>query len=147
MEAHPRGNRQRLKPSWWLTTETRALYNRFRVDPLLNIENMLGIGTSNIIWNNYEVINYYFPVKYRNESDRAHARQTFEVRRLVFPDLSDEVNDERLAKWAQILPATQDQIDVLVVWGADPRADAINAPWFGAEPIFQRGHVRVFRHR
>lgn len=148
MEAQPHaGTRQRIKTFLVIDYRDPGLYNRFRVDPLLNIENMLGIGTSNIIWNNYEVINYYFPVKYRHDSDRAHARKTFEVRRLVFPDLSDEVNDERLAKWAQILPATHDQIDVLVVWGADPRADAINAPWFGTEPIFQRGHVRVFRHR
>jgi len=43
---------------------------RFRSNPLLHADNLLGIGTGNIIWNNYETRYYYFPVQFRPEVAR-----------------------------------------------------------------------------
>ena len=36
---------------------------RFRANPLLHAGNLFGIGTGNVIWNNYETAHYYFPVQ------------------------------------------------------------------------------------
>ena len=43
---------------------------RFRVNPLLHVDNWLGVGTGNIVWNNYETRYYYFPVQFRPGIDR-----------------------------------------------------------------------------
>ena len=45
---------------------------RFRGNPLLHAEDWLGVGTENVVWNNYETLHYYFPVQFRAEIDRPH---------------------------------------------------------------------------
>ncbi len=44
--------------------------SRFRANPLLHAENWLGVGTGNVIWNNYETLHYYFPVQFQPGLDR-----------------------------------------------------------------------------
>ncbi len=44
-----------------LLVKTRS---RFRSNPLLHAVNWLGVGTGNVIWNNYETLHYYFPVHF-----------------------------------------------------------------------------------
>ena len=39
---------------------------RFRANPLLHADCLLGVGTGNIIWGNYETNHYYFPVQLRD---------------------------------------------------------------------------------
>jgi len=33
-----------------------------------------------------------------------------------------------------------------VVWGRSRELDEINSQWFGEEPVFEDGQIRVFRH-
>jgi hypothetical protein len=51
------GRRQRIAT---LLVTTRS---RFRTNPLLHAECWLGVDTGNIVWNNYETVHYYFPVR------------------------------------------------------------------------------------
>jgi hypothetical protein len=39
-------------------------------DAVSHADALLGIGTGNIVWNNYAATEYYFPVKYRDERGR-----------------------------------------------------------------------------
>jgi hypothetical protein len=94
---------------------------RFRSSPLFHIDNMLGIWTGNIVWNNYETQLHYFPVRFRKEV-------------VDHPSPFDR-------HWGRQLERYHGAIDVLVVWGTDPRLDALIARWF--QPVFQRGSVRV----
>jgi hypothetical protein len=115
---------------------------RFRVFPLRHIDNILGIGTGNIVWHNYEATAYYFPVRYRNELSRSIGRE-FNILEKI------DVRASALGRlhWARVLAKHHREIETLVVWGADPRLDAITARWYGPEAEFQRGGMRVFQRR
>ncbi|HEY9232255.1 MAG TPA: hypothetical protein VIS78_08910, partial [Blastocatellia bacterium] len=114
----------------------------YRANPLHNLASTLGIGTGNIVWNNYGPCLYYFPVRFADQ----------ETSRLAL-DLSDagifrfKSDDERehLLWYEKLLSQSHEQIDALVVVGANAEVDRINAAWYGAAPIFQQGVVRVFR--
>lgn len=123
-------------------------YDRFKANPLLHTGNMFGIGTGNVVWDNYEVAQYFFPAKYRDDlaDRRTRAKQAQRMYRFMFP-FPDDVAGEDLDKWADLLAQAHHEIDVLVVWGSDPRLDAINMQWFGPEPTFEQANVRIFRHR
>jgi hypothetical protein len=136
MQAKPFvGQRQRVGT---LLVDMRG---RFRSNPLLHIDCMLGVNTGNIIWNNYETSYYYFPVQLKNADLHPPASEFEAVAMLDDPD----DKDVRAERWNRLLASHHRDMDVLVVWGADPQLDAINARWF--EPRVQIDRVRVLRHR
>ena len=53
-----------------IATLLLEIRGRFRANPLLHVDNWLGVGTGNIVWNNYETRHYYFPVQFRPGIDR-----------------------------------------------------------------------------
>ena len=114
---------------------------RFRANPLLHAGNLFGIGTGNVIWNNYETAHYYFPVQ------RAEGIEGPSPLELEWVTLHDDPRDaeERARRWHDLLRRYHSEIDRLVVWGTDPRLDAISALYF--ETVFQDGRVRVMRPR
>jgi hypothetical protein len=128
-----------------------------------HLDSLLGIGTNNLIWNNYEAVQYYFPVQFRHPIDRDIAQQQYyfpvrfrhpidrDIAQQTFGNLelirSKPPNIEHLIdRWARSLADHHDKIDVLVVWGTDPRFDQIIRQWYGPEPVFQRDELRVFYH-
>lgn len=112
---------------------------RWRANPLLHADNLLGVGTGNVIWSNYETSHYYFPIQFRPDLARPPAADLEAVA------IRDDDPDARAAMWAELMGRSADAVDVLVVWGRDPRLDALNDRWF--EPVAERGPVRVFRRR
>jgi hypothetical protein len=112
---------------------------RFRANPLLHADNLLGVGTGNIIWNNYETTHYYFPVQFRPELDRPDAT---ELERVA---ITDQDAGLRAELWNRLIERHHASIDRVVVWGSDPQLDAINERWF--QTIDHEGKVRVLRPR
>lgn len=114
---------------------------RFRANPLLHADCLLGIGTGNIIWSNYETRHYYFPVQFRAGFDRPDAGA------LEWIALHDEPRDAvaRAERWARLVDRHHASIDVLVSWGNDPRLDEIHAPWFRI--VRDDGLLRIWQHR
>ena len=112
---------------------------RFRSNPLLHADNLLGIGTGNIVWNNYETRYYYFPVQFRPDLTRPTSND--------FEQIADTEGPEnanlRASLWQQVLDDHLGEIDAVVVWGSDPLLDAINGPRF--DTIYSKDHVRVLR--
>jgi hypothetical protein len=120
-----------------------GIRGRYRANPLLHADSLLGVGTGNIVWSNYETTHYYFPVQFRADVPRPPAAQFERVALLDSPG-EDALRAER---WRQLIEAHHEEIDVLVVWGSDPRLDALNARWFDPEPVARWGQARVLRHR
>ncbi len=120
-----------------------GLSRRYRANPLLHLDCLLGVGNGNVIWGNYEAAFYYFPVQIRPEVPHPPIL-TFEA-----ISIRDDPADapQRAARWRRLLDAHHDQIDVLLIQGSDPRIDRINARWFHPVPVFQNRAVRVLRHR
>ena len=112
---------------------------RFRSNPLLHADNLLGIGTGNIIWNNYETRYYYFPVQFR--ADIAHPTSN------EFEQIADTEGPAsanlRASLWQRLVDDHLQQIDAVVVWGSDPQLDAINGHRF--DTVYRTDNVRVLR--
>jgi hypothetical protein len=118
--------------------------SRFRANPIHNLSNMLGIGTGNIVWNNYGPSLYYFPIKFKDESVGQRARSLSDVSMFEYNNPRVDI-DEHLEYWSDMLDENHDKIDALVVWGSAPTLDAANAQWYGPRPIFDSGKTRVFQ--
>ena len=121
-----------------LLVSTRS---RFRANPLLHAANWLGVGTGNVIWNNYETLYYYFPVQFQPGIDRPYPDELERI------SLREDPNEavERSRAWEQLLAQHSDSIDIVVVWKTDPVLDSITARWF--DRSLCRGDVQIFRRR
>jgi hypothetical protein len=112
---------------------------RFRSNPLLHADNLLGIGTGNIVWNNYETRYYYFPVQFRPGVARPTSNE--------FEQIADTEGPEnanlRASWWQAVVDDHLEEIDAVVVWGSDPLLDAINGQRF--DTVYREANVRVLR--
>lgn len=120
--------------------------SRFRVVPLYNLDTLLGVGTDNIIWNNYQAGSYLFPVTYRSSEEARLGERVPATNRINLAAAPDDVGAQ-LDGWAQVLARYEREMDVLIVWGRVEQLDEINRQWFGPDPVFEDGDVRVFMHR
>ncbi|HKQ09109.1 MAG TPA: hypothetical protein VJ464_28560 [Blastocatellia bacterium] len=114
----------------------------YRANPLHNLSSTLGIGTGNVVWNNYGPCLYYFPVRFTDTESSQRAMDLSGAGIFCFK-LYDE--SEHLLWYEKLLSESRQQIDALIVVGAHSEVDRINAEWYGPEPVFQSGAVRVFR--
>ena len=109
--------------------------------PLLHLGDLFGVQTGNIIWNNYAAALPYFPVRFRDPSNcdvfLVPGIPDFETAQITKDDLDD---------WEDLASDIEGKTDVLVVWGRSRELDEINSQWFGEEPVFEDGQIRVFRH-
>lgn len=126
-----------------LGTLLLELRGAYRVNPLLHLDAMLGVGTGNIVWTNYETAHYYFPVQVRPGVPHPPV--------LAFEDVSilDDPRDadRRAAMWARLLEAHHGEVDVLVTRGRDARLDAITARWYEVSFEQAGGPMRVWCRR
>ncbi len=120
-----------------------GIKGRFRANPILHADCLLGVGPDNVIWNNYETAHYYFPVKIRPGVEHP---PVLAFEQIALLDGAGEAA-ERAGRWADLLDEHDESIDVILEWGTstDPRLDAINAR--GYEPIFREGPARVWVRR
>lgn len=120
--------------------------SRFKARPLLHLDNLFGIDTGNIVWNDYEASYYYFPAKFRTTSER-QLNKEFEEIETIPPGKSSGSLDDLVNRWSCLLSTSHREMDVLVVWGSESRLDSINRQWYGPDPIFEGGNMRVFQLR
>ena len=114
----------------------------YRANPLHNLASALGLGTGNIVWNNYAPCLYYFPVRFA-DADASRLADELSGAGIFRFKSSDE--REHLLWYEELLEESHEQIDALIVVGMNKEVDRINARWYGLEPVFERGDVRVFR--
>jgi uncharacterized membrane protein YhaH (DUF805 family) len=120
-----------------------GIRGRFRANPVLHADNLLGVGTRNVVWSDYETAHYYFPVQFRD--DRPHPPAS------VFEDVAmkdDPADAEARARlWSELLDAHHHEIDILLIWGSDAALESINGRYFADAPFHTDGEVRLFHHR
>ncbi|WP_169974720.1 hypothetical protein [Tautonia rosea] len=114
---------------------------RYRSNPVLHADCLLGLGSDNILWSNYETRHYYFPVQVRSEIDAPPSNLFEEV--AILDDAGDL--DRRALLWRDLLQTYGSAIDVVLAWGSDPMLEAITADWAGQGPDFRSGMVQIFR--
>ncbi|MEW4569606.1 hypothetical protein AB1L88_17210 [Tautonia sp. JC769] len=114
---------------------------RYRSNPLLHADCLLGPGSGNVIWSNYETRHYYFPVQVRPDIDAPPSLLFEQV--AILDDPADL--DRRAQLWRDLLAQYGTAIDAVLVWGSEPTLDAITAAWAGRGPSARSGPVRIFR--
>jgi hypothetical protein len=117
------------------------------VNPLPNIANQLGVSSDAVVWNNYAPAYYYFPVAFRSEQVRDQWKRLDSLNQLLLSGGAEAFARENPGEWVAALGAALDQTDVLIIWGAAPWFEAPCETWFQAQPFFERGELRAFRHR
>ena len=137
MEAQPSVGSGKRIGTLRLTKRSRCID-----DAVSHADALLGVGTGNIVWNNYEAVEYYFPVKYRDERGLSLTKMFDQS--VVVSGLNAH---ERLDRWARLLIEHHTAIDTFVVWGTHPGLDAMIMQWYGPQPVFHREDLRVFQHR
>lgn len=119
---------------------------RFNSTPTSMMNNILATEINQVIWDNYEIGHYLFPIVAKNVADKQFVfeltqRTTF---RLNDPGIDFEA---KLSGLESVLTENHQKIDKLLLWGNNSRVEVVLAKWFAPEPIFENGRVRVFRHR
>ena len=112
---------------------------RFRSNPLLHADCLLGLAADAILWTNYETTHYYFPVKVRAGLDYPSASRFEQLAVLDHPADAER----RATLWADLLREHGPAIDVVIEWGSDPTLDAALAPDY--RPILVDGEARAWR--
>lgn len=130
-----------------ITLEENSL--RFHASPVGQLNCYNGIGTNNIIWDNYEFGHYLFPLITRNIEDR---RFIFDFTRGSFIGLDNTDDgfgnfDIKLGRINSSLESHNDRIETIALWGRDARVEGILNKWFEAEPYFENEKLRLFRHK
>lgn len=120
-----------------------GIKGRFRSNPILHADCLLGARSDGVVWSNYETAHYYFPVKVRTGLDPPPALAFEKVALLDGPGESPH----RARLWERLLRDHGRSIDAILEWGAgtDPTLDAINARSY--DPTFREGPVRVWSRR
>jgi hypothetical protein len=118
---------------------------RFRANPLLHADNLLGVGTGNVVWSNYETRYYYFPVQFRENLDRPASETFEEVATMIDPKDAAE----RKQLWSRLLRRHASSIDVLLIWGHDQPLEDESLRLFGPRPrpIIDDGPLRAWSRR
>ncbi|AGA25066.1 hypothetical protein [Singulisphaera acidiphila] len=122
-----------------VATLLMGIPSRFRSNSILHADNLLGVDTGNVIWNNYETRHYYFPVQFNPAVDRPDS-ETLELLALKV-----DHDEDRPLLWYLMLEAHHQSIDAILTWGKNAELDQISDRWF--KPVYENGNVRVLRHR
>ena len=118
---------------------------RFHSMPEPQFSSINGLQRQIVVWDNYELGHYLFPVVTRNAEDRqlilalANSHAFSRDPRESFPEV--------LAKLDRTLEANHDRLTKIVVWGRNDTVERVVYKWFDPNPIFQNGRVRVLKHK
>lgn len=110
---------------------------RFRSNPLLHADCLLGVGTGNVIWGDYETNYYYFPVRLRDPDASPPASALEAIARAEGP--------ERARLWSALLDRHESAIDVVLIWGDDPEIEEATTSRFTLIWKSTDGRVQVYR--
>ena len=119
---------------------------RFHSFPTSQLINYIGIDRKAIVWDNYELGHYMFPVIMRRPEDRKYAFE-LTTSNVFYLNNPDESFDEKLLKLDRSLTDGNERIQYLVVYGNDSRIDDVVSKWYESSPLFADGELKVLRHK
>lgn len=119
---------------------------RFHTVAIPQMGNYLGFKENLIVWDNYEIGHYLFPVVARSPADKRFA---FELTTSnAFYEDRPELSERVMVNLEKVLAADHQKIRKLIVWGrTDPRLDEVLSRWFDPQPIYQSANLRVLKHK
>jgi hypothetical protein len=119
---------------------------RFHSFPTSQLVNYIGIDRKAIIWDNYELGHYMFPVVTRRPGDRKYVFE-LTTSNVFYLNNPDQRFDDKLIKLDRSLTDGNERINYLVLYGNDQRIDNVIFKWFDESAVYSDGEVRVLRHK
>ena len=120
--------------------------NIFYAQTLPQLDNYFGVGNNILIWDNYELGYYLFPVITKSISDREFIYK-LEQSHWFSQDKPESRYENDLSNLKSVLESENNKIDIMLVWGSDPQVENVLSEWFESEPFFKNGNVRLFHHK
>ena len=119
---------------------------RFHSLPELNINTLNGLDRNILVWDNYELAYYLFPIIAKNEKDKKFILDLSESHAYVIGDTHENL-EEKLSRFDRCLQENHGKINTMLMWGRNERYEHILQKWFEPEPYFTNGKVRLFHHK
>lgn len=119
---------------------------RFHSVPSTQMGNILGIEKNIIVWDNYEIGHYLFPIVAKNPADKQFVFELTSSNVFSLKNPGENL-DEKLTKLDSFMSVNNGKIKTLLVWGKDSRVETVLSKWFEPEPFYENGKVRLFQHK
>lgn len=119
---------------------------RFAPIPEPQLNTLAGIGRNHLIWDNYELGHYLFPVVARNAIDREFILDLSATHAFSEDDLRLDFK-QTLEKLEHTLDTNHHKLNKIILFGRNKRVEDVLNKWFEEQPIFANGQVRVFQHK
>jgi hypothetical protein len=136
-----------IEPGKRITVVVADIGTHYLINPFPIIANQLGVSRDNVVWNNLGPSYYYFPVAFQNQQHQDTAKKITRMSELFYTAKAEETATRNPQQWEKEFGEALDKTDVLVIWGAAPWFDAMNAKLYHPELIFEKGGLRVFKHK
>jgi hypothetical protein len=119
---------------------------RFHSMPSGQLINYIGIERNSIVWDNYELGHYMFPVVTANAADRKWVFE-FTTSNVFYLNDPHENFEEKLSRLGAALSRGHQRLEFIIVYGADARLDELLKNWFDGQPVYESEALKVLRHR
>ena len=119
---------------------------RYHASPVSMINNFNGIGRKNIVWDNYELGHYLFPVILNRAKDKEFVYRLTQNTALEI-DVSGPGFREQVTQIDEIFGSDRGRINTLLIWGTLIELDAVVTKYFENEPFYRSQNVRLYRRK
>lgn len=119
---------------------------KFRCLPATQISSFLGVNRNVIVWDNYELGHYLFPVIVRDAVDKDFAFRLSSS--AVFgPEDRFKTYDENFAIMTGVIRNEHERIDRFVFFGKDERIESLLGDYYSVSAVSPTGAVRIFARK
>lgn len=119
---------------------------RFHSIPEGQWDGYFGFEQRLTILDNYELGHDLFPVVMKKYPNRNTARDLASAN-LIYTVKGAENFDKQLRALSGALSKHNQKIDTLIIWGRNRAVDDVVQKWFGPEPYFENGNVRLLHRK
>jgi hypothetical protein len=117
---------------------------RFHSMPEPQVNGYHAIGGNTVVWDNYEIGHSIFPIIAREASDKEFVLGLTSSN-VFLPSDGPQLKADKMSRLESLLADDGGRLETLLVWGGSPEIDAIVVRYFGPEPFYQKGRIRLFR--
>lgn len=119
---------------------------KFRCLPATQMSSFLGVNRNVIVWDNYELGHYLFPVIVRDAVDKDFAFRLSSS--AVFgPEDRFRSYDENFAILRGVISNEHERIDRFVFFGKDERIESLLSDYYTVSTVSPSGTVRIFARK
>lgn len=119
---------------------------RYPAVPTSMVGNLNGIGRNQIVWDNYELGHYVFPVVLKRQEDKDFVYHLTRNSVFLTHDSKDQIS-EKLMEIDSAFQSDKGRIQKLLVWGKLSELDEVLVKYFDMEPLRYSENIRILQRK